>query len=123
MGFGATIFEKHITLDKNTSGPDHGASSDIPEFKKYVSDLKSGFLALGHENKKTIDAEKSMKFTSQKSLVYKKNMKPEDVIRKEDLSAMRPLDGIPIFRFEEFIGKILTKSVLKNQNLSEDHFE
>ncbi len=123
LGLGATVFEKHITLDKNASGPDHKASSDISEFKQYVSDLNSGFLALGHENKKTMDSEKSMKFTSQKSLVYERDMKPEEIIKKEDLSAMRPFDGIPIFRYEEFIGKILTKPVLKNQNLSEDHFE
>ena len=64
MGLGATIFEKHITLDKNAAGPDHNASSDIDEFKIYIEDLNSGFLSLGFENKNTTAAERSMKYLS-----------------------------------------------------------
>ena len=123
LGLGATIFEKHITLDKNAAGPDHNASSDIDEFKIYIEDLNSGFLSLGFENKNTTAAERSMKYTSQKSLIYRKDMEPGTELKKDDLYALRPLDGIPIFRLDDFIGKTLTKRVLKGHNLSENDFE
>ena len=68
VSLGAKVIEKHLTLNRDFDGPDHKASSDISEFKQYVSDLNSGFLALGHENKKTMDSEKSMKFSSESKL-------------------------------------------------------
>ncbi len=122
LGFGAEIFEKHITLDKAAIGPDHRASCDIDEFCNYVDDLSIGFSSLGAINKNTIDSEISMKFTSHKSLVYKQDLNAGTVLSKDHMSAMRPLDGIPVFQYSEFIGKTLIKSVFKNDNLAEDHF-
>ena len=123
LGLGAKVFEKHLTYDNDAKGPDHAASCDFKQFKNYILKLNEGFKALGSSKKTTVQAEESMKHTSQKSLVYSSDLLKGTILTKSDLSAMRPLDGLEPYRFKEFVGRRLTKSVKKHENLGEEHFE
>ena len=122
LGLGARVFEKHFTYDKNAAGPDHVASCDKEELK-YVANLNSGYQALGNIQKSTLAAESSMKFTSQKSLVYSRDLDAGVVIEKDQMEAMRPLDGLPAHHFFEVIGKKLKNPVRKHTNVKIDDFE
>lgn len=123
LGLGAKVFEKHLTYDNNATGPDHAASCDFKQFKNYILKLNEGFKALGSSKKTTLQAEESMKYTSQKSLVYSSDLLKGTILKKNNFLAMRPLDGLEPYRFKEFVGRRLTKSVKKHENLGEEHFE
>ena len=60
IGLGATVFEKHITLDKNTEGPDHSYAVEPQELKTYVRTLHEAFLSLGSANKEMLSSERRM---------------------------------------------------------------
>lgn len=123
LGLGARVFEKHFTHNKKAAGPDHVASCEKEELKEYVADLNSGYLALGSMQKSTLASEASMKITSQKSLVYSKDFNAGVFVEKDQMEAMRPLDGIPAHQFEKFIGKKLKKAVKRHANVQVDDFE
>ena len=52
VALGAQVIEKHLTLDKNLTGPDHNASLEPNEFKSMISDIRSIEIALGSYKKK-----------------------------------------------------------------------
>ena len=68
---GATIFEKHITLDKSSNGPDHFYATEPHEFKKYVNDIKKTFKMMGEASFEVPHRVKTQ--TRRSSLFWKKN--------------------------------------------------
>jgi len=103
IGMGAMIIEKHFTLDKNMKGPDHKASLEPDELKKYVEIIRNVEKALGDGVKKPTATELEVAKVARKSIVSIKEIKKGKVITKEDLGIKRP--GIGIAPKE--IGKII----------------
>ena len=113
---GATIIEKHLTLNKNLKGPDHKASLDPKEFRFLVHSIRVVEKASGNKIKKITQSEKKNISIVRKSIVAIKNIRKEDKFSKLNISCKRPGTGIsPIF-FSKFLGK---KS---NRNYKKDDF-
>ena len=94
VAMGATIIEKHFTLDRNMEGPDHKASLEVNELKQMIMSIRNVEKALGNGEKKPADIEISNMEIARKSIVAKKNIKKGDILSEENITTKRPGNGI-----------------------------
>jgi N,N'-diacetyllegionaminate synthase len=118
VALGATIIEKHFTLDRKMEGPDHAASIEPHELKQMVIAIRNIEKALGSDIKKPTASEIKNISVSRKSIHLSRSMNSGEILTKDDLEMLRPGDGISPMRYNEFIGKKLKKSLLRGQKLS-----
>lgn len=123
IAIGATYFEKHFTLDKSDSGPDHAASLEPEEFKKYVLDIETGFKALGSEEFIRTAGEESMAKTSRKSLHYSRDLEVGNILGISDLVLLRPGTGMMWSECEKFLDRALKHKVAQGTMLRIQDFE
>ena len=91
---GACIIEKHFTLDKKMSGPDHRMSSNPKELKALIENIQLVKKVRGSYEKKILRAEKINKKRLQKSIVTEKKIKKGQILKKYFLSIKRPGNGL-----------------------------
>ena len=123
IAIGATYFEKHFTLDKTDSGPDHAASLEPEEFKKYVLDIEAGFKALGSAEFVRTAGEEGMAKTSRKSLHYSRDLEVGNILGISDLVLLRPGTGVMWSECEKFLERALKHKVAKGTMLRIQDFE
>jgi len=109
VAMGATIIEKHFTLDKNMEGPDHKASLEPDELKAMVTAIRNIEKALGNGIKKPSPSELKNKPIARKSIVAARNIRKGESFTEENLTAKRPGTGISPMRWDEIIGQIAQK--------------
>jgi len=102
---GASVIEKHLTLDKNMEGPDHKASLEPWEMKAMVDSIRNIELALGDGIKRPSESEKKNICVARKSIVAKRNIKKGEIFTEENLTVKRPGNGISPMRWFEVLGK------------------
>lgn len=115
---GATIIEKHFTLDKNLPGPDHQASSLPSEFAALACAVRRAENMLGIPIKRCQEEERQMALVSRKSIVSNKNMNIGHIIKPDDLTLKRPGTGLSSRNIKDLIGKALTRDIKENQQIS-----
>lgn len=123
VALGASIIEKHFTLDRNLPGPDHLASLEPEEFGQMVTAIRKVESSLGHGTKEPAPCELENRKVARKSLVAKHDLQAGHVIRPEDISSKRPGNGIPPFLVNSLIGKSLRKPIAKDELISWGHFQ
>jgi N-acetylneuraminate synthase len=102
---GATIIEKHFTLDKNMEGPDHKASLEPQELKLMVEAIKGIEQAIGDGIKGPRPSEIKNKAVARKSLVAACDISVGELLSTNNVEIKRPGNGVsPIF-YWQFIGK------------------
>lgn len=101
---GATVIEKHFTLDRNLPGPDHKASLEPDELKKMVDGIRKIELALGSKEKKPSEIELKNRVAARKSIVAKKTIKAGETLTENNLTVKRPGSGINPMRWNEILG-------------------
>ena len=104
VSLGATVIEKHFTLDRNMPGPDHKASLEPDELKAMVSAIRNIEKALGSAEKKISDSERKNIAIARKSIVAATNIKKGEVLTEENITVKRPGTGISPMRWEEVLG-------------------
>ena len=109
---GATVIEKHFTLDKKLPGPDHNASLEPKELKAMVSSIRNIEIALGDGIKRLTPSEALNKFVARKSLVAIKDIKVGEVFSVENISAKRPGTGLSPMTWESVIGRKAARDFL-----------
>ena len=114
VAMGASCIEKHFTLDKNMSGPDHKASLESDELKAMVKAIRNIEKALGSPIKKPSKSELQNIKVARKSIVAKKDIKQGEIFNENNLTIKRPATGISPLRWDEIIGSIATKNYNKN---------
>lgn len=105
VSLGASIVEKHITLNKSFVGPDHKASFLPSEFKELVNLAKDAKIILGNEDKFISNSEKVNIYYARKSLVAKKNILKGQRFNLDNITAKRPFGGISPMKIKKIIGK------------------
>ena len=115
VALGASIIEKHFTLDKNMIGPDHKSSLNPVELEQMVKSIRNIELALGDGVKKPSKSELKNKDVVRKSIVADKSIKKGDIILESDITVKRPANGISPMRWNEVIGSIATKNYEKDE--------
>jgi N-acetylneuraminate synthase len=94
VAFGATMIEKHFTLDRSLPGPDHTASLEPSELKELVDGVRRVSAALGDGRKEPRAIEKSTADVARKSLVARTSIGPGDPFTAENLTVKRPGTGL-----------------------------
>ena len=102
---GASVIEKHFTLDKTMDGPDHRASLEPDELKNMVDAIRQTSLALGNQQKVPQAVEMENAAVVRKSLVASCSIKTGELFTKENLTVKRPGTGVSPFKYWSYLGK------------------
>lgn len=114
VALGATVIEKHFTLDRTMVGPDHKASLEPNELKAMVFAIRNIEKAIsGNATKVPSPSEIKNIFVARKSIHLKSYIESGSIISEEDIIALRPGDGISAMEWNNVIGKKLITT--KNQ--------
>jgi pseudaminic acid synthase len=117
VAMGASIIEKHVTLNKNGKGLDDSFSLEFDEFLNLCRDIKTTFKAVGGINYDRKDSEKdNVKF--RRSIYFIRDLSIGDVITSEDIKSIRPGYGLPPKYMNELIGKKVIADVKRGDATS-----
>ena len=112
---GASIIEKHITLNKNMDGPDHKASLEPKEFFNMVKNIRIAEKAFGNKDKKITKSERKNIKIARKSIVAKKNILKGQKFSFSNLTEKRTGKGTGTFNIIKLIGRKTNRAYKKNQ--------
>jgi N-acetylneuraminate synthase len=107
---GATVIEKHFTLDKTLPGPDHNASLDPEELKLMVNSIRDVEKAIGDGVKRPQPSELANRNIVRRSLVAAKRITTGEKFTSENVSIKRPGTGISPIKYWDLIGQISDKN-------------
>lgn len=110
VALGATVIEKHFTLDKNMEGPDHKASLEPYELKAMVKSIRNIEEALGTGHKTISESERKNIEIARKSIVAAKDIKEGDIFTEDNITIKRPGNGISPMEWENVIGKVAKRN-------------
>ena len=114
VALGATVIEKHFTLDRNLKGPDHKASLEPKELKDMVDAIRNIEKAIsGNGLKEPSPSEKKNIHIARKSIHLSKDLSLGSVITELDIIPLRPGDGISTMNWDEVIGKTVIRDLKK----------
>ncbi|WP_408072042.1 N-acetylneuraminate synthase [Butyrivibrio sp. JL13D10] len=105
VALGATVIEKHFTLDRNMEGPDHKASLEPDELADMVLAIRNIELAMGTGEKIPTEAELKNRLVARKSIVASKDIKKGEIFTIDNLTTKRPGSGISPMRWNEVLGQ------------------
>ena len=105
VAMGATVIEKHFTLDRNLPGPDHRASLEPNELKAMVQAIRNIEKAQGDGIKRPSPSEMKNISIVRKSLVAATAIRSGESFTEANLAVKRPGTGISPMRFDEVIGR------------------
>jgi len=111
VALGARIFEKHLTLDKTMDGPDHQASLDPEEMRRYCQSLRSVYAALGNGVKRVMPCEENTRKAFRRFLVAARDLPVGTILSAQDLYFKKVVDGIAPRYLELVVGARLVESV------------
>lgn len=117
VAMGATVIEKHFTLDRRMKGPDHAASLEPIELKDMVKAIRKIEKALGDGIKKPSNSEQKNIQIARKSIVASRNIKEGEVLSIDNLTIKRPGTGISPMSWDEIINQKATKSYVIDQQI------
>ena len=115
VAMGASIIEKHFTLDKTFDGPDHSASLSVSELELLVKKIREMEIILGSSEKHITKSEEGNKIAVRKSIVAKKNIKKGDILTEDLLTVKRPLDGVCASNWDNYMGIEASRNYKKNE--------
>lgn len=111
VALGASVIEKHFTLDKNMEGPDHKASLEPDELKAMVIGIRNTTKAIsGSGLKEPSNSEIKNMDVARKSIVAAQPIKKGEILTEENLTVKRPGNGISPMMWDRVIGSIATKN-------------
>lgn len=123
VALGACVLEKHFTLDASLPGPDHRASLEPPALRALVQGLRAVSAALGDGVKRPAAAERENRLLVRRSIVAARALPAGTTLAREDVSALRPGDGIPPTRRDEVLGRRLRRDVEAGAQLAWEDLE
>jgi len=110
VAIGASVIEKHFTLDKDMKGPDHKASLEPGELKLMVQSIRNIEKALGSFEKKPSPSELNNIDIVRKSIVASRAIKKGEIISTKNISIKRPGNGISPMNWDNILGSVATKN-------------
>ncbi len=112
IGLGASIIEKHVTLDRNANGPDDSFSLELNELKNLCQSSKLAWQSLGKVDYEIKPSEQgNIKF--RRSLYFVKNINKGEIITSEHIKSIRPGYGMPPKEINNIIGKQILVNVTR----------
>lgn len=118
VAMGATIIEKHFTLDKSLPGPDHKASLTPSDFRHMVDNIRIAYEAIGSETKTPAVSEKGNAAVARKSIVAAREILPGEIFDSSNLTTKRPATGLSPMVWYRLIGQRASQHYLKDEQIS-----
>ena len=115
VALGATMIEKHLTLDRTMPGPDHQASLEPDQFASMVRGIRSIEQAMGDGVKRPTISELPNRLIARKSLVALKEINNGDVFTSDNVGAKRPGSGISPMHWDILLGRKATRDYLPDE--------
>ena len=122
VALGATVIEKHFTLNRADGGVDSAFSIEPAEMKQLVDETRSAWQSLGREYVGPTEAEKSS-ITFRRSLYIIKDMKAGDLLTANNVRAIRPGLGLPSKHLKDLLGRAISRDVVGGTALSWELFK
>lgn len=120
VALGASIIEKHFTLDRNGGGPDDSFSLEPPELAALCRDARAAWEALGKvDYGRKSSEEGNAQF--RRSLYFVKDLKAGDVITNNSIRSVRPGYGAAPKMLDQIVGKVVTHDVQKNTPVIQEY--
>ncbi|WP_312364780.1 N-acetylneuraminate synthase [Sphingobacterium sp.] len=111
VALGASVIEKHFTLDKTMEGPDHAASLEPAELINMVAAIRNVEKAMGGNGlKEPSPSEQKNIAIARKSIVAATNINKGEVLSERNLAVKRPGSGISPMFWDEVVGKIAIRN-------------
>lgn len=110
VAIGATVIEKHITLDRAMEGPDHRASLEPNQFAAMVQGIRAIERALGTGIKRPTSSERANLPIVRKSLIAAQVIQEGELFTPDNVTAKRPGTGISPMQWDELIGRKASRS-------------
>ncbi len=120
VALGASVIEKHFTLDRNLPGPDHKASLEPGELKAMVEAIRQVEAALGNGVKIPSRSEWKNRPIARKSLVAAKPIQKGELFSEENITVKRPGTGATPMSYWELLGRPATKNYTVDENVSKE---
>ncbi len=120
VALGATVIEKHLTLDKSMPGPDHIASIEAHEFKEMVRSIRNIESALGDGLKRPVESELKNIEIVRRSIVANLKIQKGDIFSETNLICKRPATGMSPMLWDSLIGRTATKDYSIDDLIEED---
>jgi len=117
VALGASIYEKHFTLDKTMEGPDHKASLEPHELIEIVKLIRNTEILLGSDKKTPSKSEIKNREIARKSIVAKKTIKKWDIFTEDNITTKRPATGISPMKWESIIGTTANKDYEEDEHI------
>lgn len=116
---GATIIEKHMTLDRNLPGPDHRASLEPAEFAAMVQGIRDVTAAIGSGVKEPTDIERKNMVVARKSLIAAADIAAGETFTPDNLTVKRPGDGMAPSLYWEVLGGTASRAYRADDKIEE----
>ena len=110
VALGATIIEKHFTLDRSLAGPDHQASLEPDELSQMVRAIREVEVALGSDIKRPMPSELTNRIVARKSLVAARDILKGETFTEENLGMKRPGGGMSPYRYWDYLGRMAERN-------------
>lgn len=105
VALGATVIEKHFTLDRTLPGPDHKASLEPDELVAMVAAIRNIEQAMGDGIKRPSESEMKNKVIARKSIVAARAIRAGEIFGEDNLAAKRPGSGLSPMRWDDVVGR------------------
>jgi N,N'-diacetyllegionaminate synthase len=115
VALGASVIEKHFTLDRSLPGPDHQSSLEPEELKAMVAAIRNIEIALGDGIKHPTPSEARNKPVARKSLVASQVIRAGEPFTAENLTTKRPGTGISPMRWDEVVGRAASRDFMADE--------
>ena len=121
VALGASIIEKHVTLDRNGGGPDDSFSLEPKELKELCTGTKKAWESLGNVDYSMKSSEQGF-VKARRSLYFVKDIKEGEVITEAHVKSIRPGYGLKPKELNRILGSIMVISAHKGDSVQEEHF-
>ena len=105
VALGASLVEKHLTLDRTMPGPDHAASLEPDAFATMTAAIRAVERAVGDGDKRPVAAERGVAAVARRSLHWTRDVAAGSVVAATDLVALRPATGLSPARLRDVLGR------------------
>lgn len=120
---GASVVEKHLTLDRRMEGPDHLVSLEPDEMERLVTGIRDIETAAGQPRRQLTSPERENIKPMRRSLHLRHDINAGETLTKSDLKVVRPATGIDPWQIDEITGRRLSSNLAKNDPLVWDDLE
>jgi N,N'-diacetyllegionaminate synthase len=119
VALGASVIEKHFTLDRTLPGPDHKASLNPHELRAFVHAIRNMDIALGSDTKTPTASEAANRTVARKSIVASCDIQKGDMFSENNITTKRPGTGLSPMNWDRVIGSKATRNYSPDEEITE----